>query len=242
MKNIFLSLLNGLTLVLGDLEKLNEQYLLNRDALSATPSLLQYLLENKASIFKSLRLIISGGEVLGKSIVHKIEQLSRAKLYNSYGPTETTIAVTYALVGEDEITLGKPFDGCSISIKNDQFLDVPEGYIGEIVIEGICLSAGYTKDYADSGFISVKEKNYYKTGDYGYIDECGNLNFVGRRDNQIKKHGVRIELAQIDKVLLAHPRVLQAKTVAVDQSIITLVVARGETKQSIYRYLKRSTT
>lgn len=239
LENIFLALLNGLSVVFGDLDRLSDQSLIDNDALSLTPSILRYLLENKPEILHSLQLIISGGELLGRTLVNKIKAITKAKIYNSYGPTETTIAVTYALVTEDEITLGKPFSGCQITINNAQFLALPNGYIGEIVIEGTCLAAGYTQDYADSGFKKDKGRNYYKTGDYGYINDAGNLVFVGRKDYQIKKNGVRIELEQIDKMLLNHPRVVQAKTGAIEQTIITNVVVRGETSQSLYRYLKR---
>ena len=141
---------------------------------------------------------MSGGEILGKSLVNALRKVSKATLYNSYGPTEASIAVTSTPVFDEEITLGKPFDGCSVKIKNENFINLPNGYIGEIVLSGICLSSGYTKDYHPSGFVKINGTNYYKTGDFGYIDHQDNLVFVGRKEKKIKKNGIRITLKQVD--------------------------------------------
>ncbi|MCK9493670.1 MAG: SDR family oxidoreductase, partial [Acholeplasmataceae bacterium] len=155
------------------------------------------------------------------------------------GPTEASIAVTSSKVIGEEITLGKPFEGCSVEIKNENFINLPNGYIGEIVLSGICLSPGYTKDYQPSGFVRIKGTNYYKTGDFGYIDHQDNLIFVGRKDKQIKKNGIRIDIEQIDKILLNHPNVIQSKTIVTDDNIHTYLVCKDETVKSIYNYLKK---
>lgn len=239
LENIFLSLLLGKTLTLGDLNNLNKPHLLNNDFLSTTPSILQLIIKYKPEILTSLKVIVSGGEILGKSLLHDLRKVSNATIYNSYGPTEASIAVTsYKVIGE-EITLGKTFDGCIVEIKNEHFLTLPNSYIGEIVLSGICLSSGYTKDYQQSGFVTINGTNYYKTGDFGYIDHQDNLIFIGRKDKQIKKNGVRIDIEQVDKILLNHPNVIQSKTIVSNDDIHTYLVSKDETVNSIYSYLKK---
>ena len=239
LENIFLSLLLGKTLTLGNLNNLNELHLLNNDFLSTTPSILQLIIKYKPKILSSLKVIVSGGEILGTSLLNDLRKVSHATIYNSYGPTEASIAVTsYKVIGE-EITLGKPFNGCTVEIKNESFLTLPNGYIGEIVLSGICLSSGYTKDNQKSGFITIKGTNYYKTGDFGYIDYQDNLVFIGRKDKQIKKNGIRIDIEQIDNILLNHPNVVQSKTIIFNNDIHTYLVSKDETVNSIYSYLKK---
>ncbi|MDD4469213.1 MAG: AMP-binding protein [Acholeplasmataceae bacterium] len=239
LENIFLSLLLGKTLTLGDLNNLNQPHLLNNDFLSTTPSILQLIIKYQPEILTSLKVIVSGGEILGKSLVNALRKVSNATVYNSYGPTEASIAVTSTPVFDEEITLGKPFDGCSVEIKNENFINLPNGYIGEIVLSGICLSSGYTKDYQPSGFMTINGTNYYKTGDFGYIDHQDNLVFVGRKDKQIKKNGIRIDIEQVDKILLNHPNVIQSKTIVSNDDVHTYLVCKDETVKSIYNYLKK---
>lgn len=238
---IFLALMHGKTLILEALESMQNVQDEQIDLISTTPSVFQYLLEIESlqKVIQKSKIIVLGGEVLGQNLVAAIREISNAKIYNSYGPTETTIAVTSKLIINHEMTLGKPFHGCDITIMNENHQPLPKLYAGEIWISGICLSAGYT-DANQGGFITIGSKRYYMTGDYGYIDQNNELHFLGRKDRQIKKNGVRIELDRIDQILMQHASIKQAHSVWSEKRIYTYCVRRHHiTTGDLFAYLKQ---
>ncbi|WP_444922430.1 amino acid adenylation domain-containing protein [Microbulbifer sp. CnH-101-G] len=171
--------------------------------ISCAPSLIS-LLNDESEIPKSLRTIISGGDKLIDKDINNITSNS-IKIYNTYGPTETTICATYKNITSN-ITLGKSINGYKVLIvnTNNQLMGIRT--VGEIAISGLGLANGYRhkNNTTKSCFInnpitiSHNDRLMYKTGDYGYIDEFGELNFLGRKDNQISRNGFRIELAEIE--------------------------------------------
>lgn len=153
------------------------------------------------------------GEILPAKLVVDIrERFKEARIINSYGPTEATVAITGVDITEDiirenkELPIGYPMEGSIIKILDDDNNEVSEGEKGEITIYSKSVSKGYykndelTKKVFFDDVIDGKEYRAYKTGDLGYYKD-GLLYFCGRKDFQIKLHGFRIELEDIENNL-----------------------------------------
>jgi amino acid adenylation domain-containing protein len=184
---------------------------------STTPSIINYYNQNAHRV-KGLRLLISGGEEL---IPENIDRLmGQVPIYNTYGPTESTVCVTYNLVSAIEHTkvIGKPIDNTGVCILNEQLIPVPPGVIGEIFIGGSNLAKGYLNnpELTAEKFIPdpVAGKGLlYKTGDLAYWLPAGEIVFTGRKDSQVKILGYRIELSDIENCLMQHHCITCAKVI-----------------------------
>lgn len=159
------------------------------------PTLMSILLEtNKGIKMESVRFVGFGGEKIYADTVIKARQvLPNARIFNLYGPAETTICVTYYevtnLSEDDDIPIGYPFENAKIVVESDN------DTTGEILIGGKCVSKGYYNEDSEK-FISINGERYYKSGDYGYIKD-GVLYYIGRKDSQYKVNGIRIELNEV---------------------------------------------
>ncbi len=182
--------------------------------LSCVPTLLSMLDEE----IPTLRLLILGGEVCPENLVARWARPGR-RMVNTYGPTETTVTATHAdLTPGRPVTIGRPLPGYVIRLLAADLKPVPEGAIGEICIGGIGVARGYVgrPDETRARFIQDPysqdevESRLYRTGDLGRFDAEGNLEFIGREDSQVKLWGFRIELAEIESVMMEHERVLSA--------------------------------
>jgi len=179
--------------------------------LSTVPSMVARL--NKIEKFpESIRLILSGGEALYPS---HIDQLENVQVVNGYGLTESGICSTYKVISrddlkkEDYISVGRPIINNYIYILDKNLEVVPIGVAGEIYISGIGIALGYLHDeeLTRQRFIENPFCEGYKmlkTGDVGCWLENGDLQHLGRVDNQVQVHGYRIELGEIQKELLNH--------------------------------------
>ena len=158
----------------------------------------------------SVRLVIIGGEQALKEQLVKWQKYVNptVKLFNTYGPTETTIVATRYLAKNtsDELLIGKPIDNLQNYIldKNQQI--VPVGVAGELHIGGVGLARGYLNrpELTAEKFISLFNQRLYKTGDLVRYLPDGNIEFLGRIDNQVKIRGFRIELGEIESVIMKH--------------------------------------
>lgn len=234
LENIFLSLINGKVLYLSSLELVFE-ILYKVDFLSTTPTVFKYLLDNSTNDFlTSLKVLVLGGEVLTNSLSEKIKDKYTLKLYNSYGPTECSIAVSTKLI-TNNVTLGNAINGANIVIFNKRNQILPNGYIGNIAISGISLGFGYLNEGSFS--INVNGTDYYLTNDLGYIDSNLELNYLGRLDNQVKRNGIRIEIDYLDKVISELTGVINNKTIFQDDKIISYIETTTLTKELIFNYL-----
>ncbi len=143
-------------------------------------------------------------------------------MVNTYGPTESTCAITEINVTDEinekysPLPVGKPKDGTWIRISDENGNAVVDGEKGEIVIIGDSVSIGYwnnaeKKNKKSFGRTTVNgvEYRFYRTGDEGYIID-GMLHYCGRIDNQVKLHGYRIELEDIESNLLKIHGIIQA--------------------------------
>lgn len=138
------------------------------------------------------------------------EQLPEALFVNHYGPTEITASCTYHIVEDlvntdDVLPIGIPFKNTGVLILNGDNTEAQPGDVGEICVKGSCLSLGYYKNQEKTTQVFIKnplnsiyDEIIYKTGDIGYFDQEGILQFKGRKDSQIKHAGHRIELSEIE--------------------------------------------
>jgi amino acid adenylation domain-containing protein len=170
--------------------------------LSTNPFLIKHLNQYDISFDLKLRILISGGEVLKSDYVPNL--IHKYSLFNTYGPTESTVCATFHKVSslEHPIPIGKPISNRSVLIlDNGQLL--PPGASGEICLSGSGLAIGYLNNQTltDKSFVHINGERYYKTGDLGKWDGSGNLVFLGRKDDQLSYRGFRIEAEEIGKTV-----------------------------------------
>ena len=167
----------------------------------------------------SLKLFLFCGETLPKNTAKNLmERFKNAKVINTYGPTESTVAVTDILVTEEllkeegALPVGKAKEGSFIEIWDENGNILKENEKGEIIIIGNTVSAGYfnSPEITKKSFFTLERdgKKYkgYHTGDSGYI-KSGQLYYCGRMDLQIKLHGYRIEIEDIENNILKLPEI-----------------------------------
>lgn len=155
----------------------------------------------------SLRLLISGGDVLRKKYVTHL--LSQVLVYNTYGPSETTVCASYYRCNDgyalDDGTypIGKPVSGVEITIQDENGKVVKDGETGEICIYGDGVSQGYVGNKPEQeNFIELgKGQRMYKSGDLGYILPDGNIAFLHRKDKQVMILGKRVECDEVENLL-----------------------------------------
>jgi amino acid adenylation domain-containing protein len=223
---IFNTLLSGGFLLIPSKETilsttaLSELINLYRPSLAVLPPSFHALMEEVGGSFTT---IVSAGEALKLSTAKKI--IARGvHLINAYGPTEATICATLShvpIVNNSRITIGKPVANTSIFILDADGHLVPVGVSGELYIGGVQLARGYLnkeKITADS-FIPNPYRpgeRMYRSGDLARWLPDGNIEFLGRKDDQVKVRGYRLELGEIESVLLDHPDIDMAVVVAVN--------------------------
>lgn len=181
------------------------------------PSMLEAFLEygkqkNFAADLSSLKWVVASGEALNLGQVknfYNIFDASNTTLYNFYGPTETAVDVTFYKCKDNEINIpiGRPIDNTKIHILNEKRELVPIGCVGEIYISGRNVGRGYLnlpERTSESFVIDIFDpsEKMYKTGDLGSWNIDGTINYIGRKDNQVKVRGYRIELGEIERHLV----------------------------------------
>ena len=214
---MFVPLMNGLFVELGsekamvDAGELAAAILRHgADVLHCTPSRITAYLANAsfAKALEQIRAVLAAGEVLPGSLVQRLHHTCGIRIYNGYGPTETTIGATITEAGDD-LSIGKPIANMGVVLLGKAGRAVPYGAVGEICVYGAGVGLGYharEKETA-SKYISWDGMRVYRTGDLGYFLEDGRLMYRGRNDRQIKLRGLRIELAEIENVMGAFPGV-----------------------------------
>ncbi len=164
-----------------------------------------------------LRILILGGEACQKDVVRRWHKPGRT-IFNSYGPTEATVAATVGELHPDRIvTIGKPLPNYRVYILDEKLQPVASGAEGELYIAGPGVARGYLNmDAEDSKRFIFTDKLtgapicLYRTGDLGKFTPEGDIEYLGRSDTQIKLRGYRIELSEIESVLMQEPAVRMA--------------------------------
>lgn len=181
----------------------------NTQVWTSTPSFAQMCLMDPSfneDLLPELTVFLFCGEILPVSISRMLkERFPKAKIFNTYGPTEATVAITYVEVTDElldnhqTLPVGKPKDDTRILLIDESNQEVSEGEKGEIIIVGPGVSKGYLgqKELTDKAFFQYNDEFAYRTGDAGYL-ENGLLFYKGRMDFQIKLHGYRMELEEIE--------------------------------------------
>lgn len=192
------------------------------DMVQMTPSRMQLLLnyDKELSCLKNVKEIMIGGESFPLSLLRRLKEKTNAKIYNMYGPTETTIWSTVSdLTQKDRIDIGRPIKNTEVYIVDESLSILPEGQVGEIYIAGKGLARGYVgkNDLTIEKFIYLPQKpdvRVYRTGDMGRYLPDGDLEYLGRTDNQVKICGHRIELEEIESHLNQIDGIHQAVVIA----------------------------
>ena len=181
------------------------------------PSMLEVFLHHPdTKLPNSLIYVICSGESLQPSQAQEFyRQTSNCRLLNMYGPTEATVEVTSFncedLKAHKIIPIGKEIDNTNILILNNDLSLCDSGSAGEIYIGGDSLSVGYfgNEELTQKNFVDFVDENkitkkLYKTGDLARYLRDGNIEFLGRMDDQINIRGYRIELGEITSVIASH--------------------------------------
>ncbi|WP_225999295.1 non-ribosomal peptide synthetase [Paenibacillus sp. BJ-4] len=208
-----MALEKGLTVVLANEDEQRNPKLMakliqenNVDMIQMTPSRMQLLLnyDKELSCLKQVKEIMIGGEPFPLSLLRTLQNKTTAKIYNMFGPTETTIWSTVSeLTHKDRIDIGRPIKNTEVYIVDENLSILPNGQAGEICIAGKGLAKGYIgrEDLTDEKFLYLPQKpdvRIYRTGDLGRYLPDNDLEYLGRIDNQVKIRGHRIELEGIE--------------------------------------------
>ncbi|MCL2751347.1 MAG: amino acid adenylation domain-containing protein, partial [Firmicutes bacterium] len=199
--------------VLADLIK---RYAAN--CFAVTPSRLEAYLGNPdfMQAVGSVESIICGGEPLTGDFINRLERLTKARIYNQYGASETTIGVSCKCLNQSpSITAGKPMANCRLYVLDDNRNPLPVGAVGTLYVGGVCVGRGYINndEATEKNFVADPfeiDGRMYNTGDLARWEKSGEITILGRRDAQVKLNGHRIEPQEISSVLLTHPAVGQA--------------------------------
>ncbi|MBE4753746.1 amino acid adenylation domain-containing protein, partial [Corallococcus sp. ZKHCc1 1396] len=176
----------------------------------------------KPEALKGVRQVLTGGDVISASHVRRVVQELGIPVTACYGPTETTVFASahrmteVAQVGTS-IPIGRPINATRFYVLDRHGLPVPPGISGELFIGGDGLARGYVsrpnltaERFVPNPFATTPGERLYRTGDVVRWKPDGVLEFVGRADAQVKVRGYRIELAEVEAALLAHPNVREA--------------------------------
>jgi amino acid adenylation domain-containing protein len=224
----------------------------------AVPSQLDAVLdacEHSNASLPALRFCFTSGEALPYSLYERFTNLiPHTKLINLYGSSEVAADVTCfdtcSTSPHGFVPIGRPIANVRVYLLDSFLNPVPIGVPGEICVAGDCLALGYLNrpELTAERFIADpfrSEGLLYKTGDIGRFHEDGNIEFLGRCDNQVKIRGLRIELGEIEAALrthdsVRHSAVLVRKDRAADHLVAYIVPAEGHTvvQSALRRHLK----
>ena len=206
-----------------------------------------------------LREIITAGEQLQitPQIAHLCSSLPGAVLHNHYGPSESHVVTAYTLSGKPEDwpklpPIGRPISNTQIYVLDQSGQPTPIGVTGELCIGGANLARGYLNrpELTAEKFVANPFSNggsrIYRTGDSARFAADGNIEFLGRLDNQIKIRGFRIELGEIEATLAAHPSVREVVVVVQDDAgdrrllgyVVPIAPGSDELATELRRFLK----
>jgi amino acid adenylation domain-containing protein len=237
---IFLPLARGGTVILAEnalafatLPEAGEVTLLN-----TVPSLLAELLR-VGSLPPSVRTVNLAGEPLRRALVDRIEAVGTVeRVYNLYGPTESTTYATWTLVPQgtrEEPTLGRAIAGTRVVLLDERLEPVPAGEPGEIFLGGAGLARGYLDRPALTAERFVPDPSsvepggrVYKTGDLGRLLPSGEVEYLGRADHQIKVQGLRIEPGEIETGLMEFGGIRESLVLQRDGRLVAYLVPEAQ--------------
>ena len=222
------ALLNGRTVLLpadADLETPERLAQHVRDYgigfLATTPSRLAALLryDSFARALRRMECIICGGEAFPSDLLYHLRLLTNARIYNQYGPSEATVAVSMKLLNDaPAITAGAPMPNCRLYVLDSFLNPLPVGVYGDLYIGGLCVGLGYRNQpeltaasFLDSPF--EPGERLYRTGDTACWTSDGEIVLGGRTDSQVKLRGLRVELQEVSACLRRYPGIKQCAVI-----------------------------
>jgi amino acid adenylation domain-containing protein len=197
-------------------------------AVSLTAGLFTAIADAAPEVFAPLREVSTGGDVVNPGALARVrESCPNTVVRHMYGPTETTLIATYAVLAADwqpdrPAPLGRPREGMRVYLLDSRCSPVPVGETGEVYIAGPGLGRGYLNRPALTAERFVPDPfgppggRMYRTGDLARVRPDGDLEFLGRADEQVKIRGYRVELGEVEAVLASHPDIRQAAVTAED--------------------------
>ena len=243
---IFWPLMSGATLVLAQrgahadpaaLQQLVRDFQIS--VMHFVPSMARMFLDSTVTTPGSLplRLLVSSGEELTPEIVRKAREAGILSVSNQYGPTEAAIDVASWDSGSEipaKIPIGRPIANISLYILDDRSHPAPVGAVGELHIGGRGLARGYigqpaltAQAFLPDPYARERGARMYRTGDLARYRSDGAIEYLGRRDTQVKIHGVRIELSEIESVLMSDSTITAAAVLARAGRLLACVVPRA---------------
>lgn len=209
------------------------------------PSLLALLSPEE---WPGLKTAISAGERCPAEIAARWSRGRR--FFNAYGPTETTIVVTvyeHDRVRALDTPIGRAIGGAQLYLLDQHLNPMPIGATGELHIGGVAVGRGYldrrgltAEKFIPNPFSTEPGARLYRSGDLGVYLPDGNIRFLGRRDEQLKVRGFRIEPGEIEATLKEHPAVTDAAVVAdEDQRLVAYVTGTTVTDEELRVFVRQ---
>ncbi|MFQ6398386.1 amino acid adenylation domain-containing protein [Nocardia sp. KC 131] len=203
--------------------------------LHMVPSMLStFLLLPEVSEWRALRHVPVGGEALPGEVADKFAGVFDAELRNHYGPTEAVVCATHMSVegpqGTRIVPIGVPNQNVTVYLLDEALQLVPTGVVGEIYLGGAQLARGYLnrRGLTAERFVAdpfAPGARLYRTGDLARRNSNGEIEFVGRADEQVKVRGFRIELGEVEAAIASYPGVGHCVVIAVADKAIGAMLA-----------------
>ncbi|MFE5908832.1 amino acid adenylation domain-containing protein [Streptomyces wedmorensis] len=177
----------------------------------------------------SLRMLGVTGEAVSRQVLTRwFKQCPEVPVVNAYGATEasddTTHEVIRSMADDEQVTVGVPIANVLVDVIGEDGLPVRDDSVGEVTFSGVCVGRGYINDpertaeaFGDDPVRPGLRR--YRTGDYGHWLPDGRLRFVGRRDEQVKISGMRVEVGEVEAQLLRVPGVLSACVIVMPDGV-----------------------
>lgn len=243
LQDIGTAMYSGKTLVVATEEQANNPIELASlikekgiDMVSGTPSRWQTWLtsDDFAQAISDIHIVRAGGEKFPTQLLEQLKNITKARIFNCYGPTEITVASNNAELTKAKIvTVGRPQLNVHEFIVDQDGNELPVGVVGELYIGGIGVAKGYNNldEMTRERFIEYQGERVYRSGDYAKWLPDGNVMILGRTDNQIKLRGLRIELGEIESVM--------QNVDGIDKVVILIRKINGKEHLSAYYTAKR---
>ena len=213
LEEMLMPLLNGVPVVFADdiqiknpLELIPLIEKTNANIFDGTPSrLLQYLeIEGLKDFIAKFKIFVVGGEAFPKHLYDILSKVSDGKIINSYGPTEITVACNDKLINQPNVvSVGKPMVNVYEEIMDIDSNPLPPHVLGELYVAGKGVSRAYYNrpEKNAEAYMTINGIKFYRTGDFGKWNEDGEVEILGRLDDQIKLRGLRIEIGEIESAI-----------------------------------------
>ena len=256
-KNLFAPLLVGGTLVIPEMQDFDLEVIAKTldseqiTVINCAPSAFYPLLENTSGAgypFSSLRYLILGGEPIRLEALKPWLAAVDCKLVNSYGPTECTDVAAYHIydsaLDEESVPIGNAIANTELYVVDNANHLLPPGIVGELCIGGAGVGTGYLNrpqlNKAAFEQNPFTDKRWYRTGDLVRARQDGTLDYVGRKDFQVKVRGLRIELGEVESALKTLPEVQDSLILVRNEQLVAYVITQTELTTEVVKARLRS--